>query len=94
MAVTLRLVRMGRSQRAFFRLRAADSRYAATGRFIEELGSLDPLVRDEQKQVRLRKERIEYWLGQGARVSPTVRALLKKHGIARPPAAGRGGSPE
>ncbi len=90
MAVTLRLVRLGRSHRAFFRLRAADSRWAATGRFIEELGSVDPLRRDEQKQVQLRKDRIEYWLSQGAQVSPTVKALLKKHGIERQPVAGRG----
>jgi small subunit ribosomal protein S16 len=84
MAVTLRLVRLGRSNRAFFRLRAADSRNATTGRFIEELGHLDPILKDEAKQAVLKKERIEYWLAQGAKVTPTVASLLKKNGIAKP----------
>lgn len=81
MAVSLRLVRMGRRNRAFFRLRAGDSRAAPSGRFLEELGSLDPLAKDPGKQVVLKKDRIEYWIRQGARVSPTVQSLLKKHGI-------------
>ena len=82
MAVSLRLVRCGRRNRAAFRLRASDSRFAPTGRFIEELGSLDPLEKDPAKQVRLKKERIEYWLNTGAKITPTVRTLLKKNGIA------------
>ncbi len=81
MAVSLRLVRLGRRNRAFFRLRAADERFAATGRFIEELGYVDPIVSEPDKQVGLNKERIEYWLSQGAQTSPTVRSLLRKHGI-------------
>ena len=84
MAVTLRLVRLGKSNRAFFRLRAADSRAATTGRFIEELGYLDPIEKDAAKQAVLKKERIEYWIGEGAKVSPTVASLLKKHGIVKP----------
>lgn len=82
MAVALRLVRFGRRNQAAYRLRASDSRFAPTGRFIEDLGSVNPLEKDEAKQTRLKKERIEYWLGNGARTTPTVRALLKKHGIA------------
>ena len=84
MAVTLRLVRLGRTHRAFFRLRAADSRSAATGPFIEELGFVDPLEKDTKKQAVLKTVRIEYWLRQGAKVSPTVKSLLKKHNIGVP----------
>ncbi len=81
MAVTLRLVRKGRRHRPFYRLRASDSRTAPTGRFLEELGIVDPLERDDKKQVVLKRERIEYYLGLGATVSPTVKSLLKKHGV-------------
>ncbi len=81
MSVKLRLVRLGRRHRAFFRLRAGDERFAPTGRFIEELGFVDPLAKDEAKQVTLKKDRIEHWLSQGAQPSPTVATLLKKHGI-------------
>ncbi len=87
MAVKLRLVRLGRSHRAFFRLRAADERNAASGRFIEELGHVDPLEKDPAKAVTLKRERIEHWLSVGAKVSPTVESLLKKQGISAPAAA-------
>lgn len=83
MAVTLRLVRLGRRNRAFYRLRASDSRSATTGRFIEDLGYVDPVLKDESKQVVLKKDRIEHWLGLGAKTSDTVRRLLKKNGIER-----------
>ena len=81
MAVRMRLVRLGRRHRAFFRLRVSGDRFATTGRFIEELGHVDPVVKDKEDSVALKKERIEHWLRQGAVVSPTVRSLLKKHGI-------------
>jgi small subunit ribosomal protein S16 len=81
MAVSLRLVRFGRRNQASFRLRAADSRFAPTGRFIEELGSVHPLTDDPAKQVHLKKDRIEYWLKNGAKTTATVRSLLKKQGI-------------
>ena len=84
MAVKLRLVRLGRRHRAFFRLRAGDERFAPTGRFLEELGFVDPLIKEMDKQAVLKKERIEFWLSQGAKVSPTVRSLLARHGIAKP----------
>jgi small subunit ribosomal protein S16 len=84
MAVTIRLVRMGRRNRAFFRLRAADKRDATGGRFLEELGYVDPIEKDPAKAVKLNKDRIEYWLGRGAQTSDSVRNLLKRQGIARP----------
>ncbi len=89
MAVTLRLVRLGRRHRPFYRLRVSDSRFAPTGRFIEELGTLDPLQKDVAKQAVLKRDRIEHWLGVGATTSETVRSLLKKHDIgAREPSKG------
>lgn len=84
MAVTLRLVRLGRRNRSFFRLRASDQRDASTGRFIEDLGYVDPVIKDSGKQVVLNKERIEHWLGLGAKTSDTVKRLLKKNGISTP----------
>ena len=87
MAVKLRLVRLGRRHRAFFRLRVGDERFAPTGRFIEEVGYVDPLSKDAAKQVVLKKDRIEHWLEKGAKVSPTVRTLLVKHGIGKQPTA-------
>jgi small subunit ribosomal protein S16 len=79
---------LGRRNRAFYRLRAADSRDASTGRFIEDLGYVDPVLRDENKQTTLRKDRIEHWLKRGATTSNTVRRLLKKNGIAAAAATG------
>ena len=87
MAVSLRLVRLGRRHRAFFRVRASDNRYAPTGRFIEELGHVDPFEQDAAKRETLNRERIEYWLGQGAKVSGSVASILKRNGIQRPQSA-------
>lgn len=81
MAVHLRLKRIGRRHRAAYRLAAMDSRSARDSTVIEELGSFDPLIRDESKQALLNKDRIEYWLGVGAQPSDTVRMLLKRGGI-------------
>ncbi len=62
-------------------LAAFDSRRARDSKVIEELGSYNPLDADEERQVRLNRGRIEYWLSVGARPSDTVRRILKKHGI-------------
>ena len=81
MAVRLRLKRFGRCHRPFYRLTAMDQRQARDGRAIEELGHFDPLVRDPDQQVSLKRERIEYWLSVGAQPTDTVRDLLRKNGI-------------
>ena len=80
-AVRLRLKRFGRRHRSFFRVSAVDSRNPRDGRVIEELGWYDPQCKDPQKQVSLKRERIEYWLGVGGQPSDTVKRLLKRHGI-------------
>lgn len=73
---------MGRRHRPFYRLGAFDGRSPRDGRPVEELGFYDPVEKDEAKQVRLKRERIEHWLSLGAETSDTVRDLLKRNGIA------------
>lgn len=81
MAVKLRLKRLGRRHRAFFRLNAMDTRKPRDGRVIEQLGWYDPIAKEPENQVSLKRERIEYWLGVGAQPSGTVRDLLRRQGI-------------
>ncbi|MBT3279766.1 MAG: 30S ribosomal protein S16 [Phycisphaerales bacterium] len=82
MAVKLRLRKMGRTHRAFFRLDAMDSRRPRDGRIIEALGWYDPCAADEDKQTKIDVERVQYWLSVGAQPTDTVRNLLKKQGVA------------
>ncbi len=73
---------MGRRHQPFYRVSAIDGRAPRDGKVIEELGFYDPLATEPGKQVRLKRERIEHWLSQGAQPSDTVRDLLKREGIA------------
>ena len=81
MAVKLRLKRMGRTNRAFFRLSAIDSRSPRDGRVIEELGYYDPRLADKAKRFVAKLDRCRHWLDVGAIPSGTVSSLLKRHGI-------------
>jgi small subunit ribosomal protein S16 len=81
MAVRIRLKRVGRRHRPAYRVTAVDSRRARDSKVIEELGWYDPLKPQEDQQIELKKERIEYWLSVGAQPSDTVRALLKKQSV-------------
>jgi len=81
MSVKLRLKRMGRSNRSFFRLNAIDSRSPRDGRVIEELGHYDPRDKDQSKQFVAKLDRCRYWLDHGAVPSETVSSLLKKNGV-------------
>lgn len=80
--VKIRLKRMGRRNRAFFRICAFDAREERDGRSIEQLGTYDPMEKDESKKVVLKRERIEYWLSVGAQPTETVASILKKYEIA------------
>jgi small subunit ribosomal protein S16 len=80
--VKLRLKRMGRKNRAFFRLCAFDAREERDGRSIEQLGTYDPMAKDEEKKCVLKRDRIEYWLSVGAQPTETVASILKKNNIA------------
>jgi len=75
--VVLRLKRMGRAHRAFFRLNAMDKRAPRDGRVIEELGWYDP-VAPEDKQLNFNIERVNHWLSVGAQPSETVASLLRR----------------
>ena len=76
MAVRLRLTRMGRKKRPFYRIVAADSRSPRDGRNIEFLGHYNPMTDPSELKVDL--ERVDYWLGVGAQPSDTVAGLIKK----------------
>ncbi|MBN4054996.1 30S ribosomal protein S16 [Acidimicrobium ferrooxidans] len=84
MAVRLRLTRMGRKNRPFYRICAFDSRTARDGRSIEILGHYDPLVDDKEKATVVNTERVKHWLSVGAKPSETVASILKKHGVEIP----------
>ena len=81
MAVKIRMTRMGRRHRPFFRINAIEGRAPRDGKILEKLGHYDPLEKDVEKQVVLKRERIEFWLGQGAVPSDTVAEILTRHGI-------------
>ena len=78
--VVLRLKRMGRTHKPFYRLNAMDKRSPRDGMVIEELGWYDP-VAPEDKQLCLKTERIDYWLSVGAQPSETAKSLLRRAGI-------------
>src|SRR3954462_802654 len=81
MAVKLRLKRLGRTNYAFFRLNAIDSRTARDGRVIEELGHYDPRNKDQSKQFVAKLDRCRYWLAVGAVPGGTGSWLPEKSGI-------------
>ena len=81
MAVRLRLKRLGRRHRSFYRLSAMESRCPRDGRVLEELGTYDPQSKDAEQQLKLNRERIQHWLKLGALPTETVARLLRKHGI-------------
>lgn len=81
MAVKLRLKRLGRTNAAFYRLNAMDSRSPRDGRVIEELGYYDPRNKDKARQFVAKIDRCKYWLDTGAVPSETVSSLLKKAGL-------------
>jgi len=80
--VKIRMKRMGRRHRPFYRISAMDSRSQRDGRVIEELGYYDPIAKDPAKQLKISAERIRYWLEHGAQTSETVGDILRKNGIA------------
>jgi len=78
-SVRIRLTRMGRRNRPFYRVVIADSRSRRDGRFIEQIGTYDPIKQD--KNFAVKEDRIFYWLKVGAQPSDTVKRLLSKEGI-------------
>ncbi len=76
--VKIRLRRMGAKKNPFYRIVVADSRAPRDGRFIEEIGTYDPLT--ETSEIIVNAERAQYWVKNGAQPTDTVKALLKKAG--------------
>lgn len=79
MAVKIRLTRTGRHKDPSYRIVAADSRFPRDGRYIELLGTFDPLAKENQAKID--EEKAIKWLNEGAQLSDTVRALFSKAGI-------------
>lgn len=79
MAVKIRLSRQGKKKAPFYRLVVADSRAPRDGKFIELIGTYNPMT--DPAAVTIDEDRALYWLGQGASPSDTARGLLKKQGI-------------
>ena len=76
--VKIRLKRMGAHKKPFYRVVVADSRSPRNGKFIEEIGTYDPLK--NPAEIKIDNEAAQKWLANGAQPTDTVRALLKKSG--------------
>ena len=81
-AVVIRMKRMGRKNREYYRICAADRRSPRDGRVIEELGTYDPHVSETDARCTLNGPRVDYWLSVGAQPSTACRVLIKKYGTA------------
>lgn len=77
--VKIRLRRMGAKKKPFYRIVVADSRFPRDGRFIEELGTYNPLT--EPSEIKVDKERALKWMKDGAQPTDTVKTLFKKAGV-------------
>ncbi len=79
MAVKIRLRRMGAKKAPYYRVVVADSRYPRDGRFIEEIGSYDPMK--NPAEIKIDAEKAAKWIQNGAQPTDTVKAILKKSGV-------------
>ena len=79
MPVVMRLARYGSKKRPFYRVVVADSRSPRDGRFLEILGTFNPLI--EEENIKIDQEKATSWLKKGALPSKTVKSLFKKKGI-------------
>jgi small subunit ribosomal protein S16 len=80
MSVKIRLTRKGTKKKPFYRIVAADIECPRDGKFLELLGTYNPMV--EPAVVTLKEDRIKYWIGEGAIPSTTVQSIFKKQGVA------------
>ncbi|OYX66315.1 MAG: 30S ribosomal protein S16 [Sphingomonadales bacterium 32-64-17] len=82
MAIAIRLARGGAKKRPYYRIVVADSRRARDGKFLEQVGTYNPLLgKEDENRVRLIEDRIRYWLGVGAQPTDRVHRFLDKAGI-------------
>jgi len=83
MALALRMARGGAKKRPYYRIVVADSRMPRDGRYIEKVGTYNPMLpKDDENRVRLQEDRIKHWLGEGARPSDRVSRFLEAAGMA------------
>ncbi|MBP5399683.1 MAG: 30S ribosomal protein S16 [Alphaproteobacteria bacterium] len=86
MAVRIRLSRGGSKKRPFYRIVAADSRAPRDGRFIEKLGTYNPMLpQDHEQRVVVNADRIQYWLGIGAQPTERLTKLFANLGLTKAP---------
>ncbi len=76
--VVIRLARGGSKGRPFFNIVVADKRTRRDGRFIERVGFYNPIAKGGEESIRIAQDRLTYWRGVGAQVSPTVERLIKQ----------------
>jgi len=76
--VTIRLARGGAKKRPFYNIVVADSRRAAQGRFIERVGFYNPVAKGQEETLRIKLDRVDHWLAQGAKSSDRVRNLVQQ----------------
>lgn len=76
--VRIRMKRLGRTHRPFYRICVIDQRKARDGQAIEEVGTYDPMVKDKSKRVTMNLDRIKYWISVGAQPSDKVAILMDK----------------
>jgi small subunit ribosomal protein S16 len=82
MAMKLRLARGGSKKRPFYRIVASDSRMPRDGRYIEKLGTYNPLLpKDSEDRIQMDMERVQYWLDQGAQPTDRVSRFLEASGV-------------
>ncbi len=82
MAMKIRLARGGSKKRPFYSIVAADSRMPRDGRFIEKLGTYNPLLpKDSEDRVKMNDELVQYWLGQGAQPTDRIVRFLEAAGL-------------
>jgi small subunit ribosomal protein S16 len=82
MSMKIRLARGGSKKRPFYRIVAADSRMPRDGRFIERLGTYNPLLpKDSEERVKMNVERIQYWIGHGAQATDRIQRMLEAAGV-------------
>ena len=75
--VVIRLARGGAKDRPFYHLVVADSRSRRDGRFIERIGFYNPVANEKEEGLRIALDRVNYWTGVGAQLSPAVARLVK-----------------
>lgn len=84
MSVKIRLARRGAKKKPFYRIVVADVEAPRDGKFLEIVGTYDPLK--DPAQVSLKEDRVKYWIGEGATPTGTVCDILKKEGLSANPA--------